>query len=362
VLAHRTSNTTHQRLYWISSAVMAGASYWVRYAGLLWALPLFIFFLVRIVWAKRNPSRSSAISGAALLALFVIPVMLRNSILVGTWRGGNNTAVAVSKSHLLFVDTPKLIFHLLLGDATLAQLKFAALLVSLGIVGLGCLYFTVKIPMNAPSSGAWIVLTACSIYSSGIVYIASSSVISYIPRMYVPVLPHWIALAVYGVGNVLRRLPAGIHRSIATALIACLLLGYGIGNSISRFSLEPDQYRKTATAMNSLRQLLDNELKPGEVIASTNGQAAGYALNHPTLSLVGRPYSLLNWDAPELANQFARFSITHLLVFRDAALDPVIEQSPFLGELAHGKHPAWLQPVGFNRDLYVYKFEKSGTN
>jgi hypothetical protein len=147
-------------------------------------------------------------------------------------------------------------------------------------------------------------------------------------------------------------------------MVLCLLVGYGIANAISRTSLEPDSYERTEKALSqpdeagrTIKQRLDQELTPGEVIAATNGQAAGYVLQHPTLSLVGRPYGRVNWNATAVRAELVRFGATHLLVFRDAALYPVIQESQFLGALAAGQAPSWLRPVDLNPDIYLYRVE-----
>ena len=99
---------------------------------------------------------------------------------------------------------------------------------------------------------------------------------------------HLIALLVYAVSSLVRHFSISTYlRPVSIALI-CLSLGYVTGNLISRFSLEPDQYDKTRMAFlqldqtgHDLRQFLEQELRPGEIIAATNGQAAGYVLQHP---------------------------------------------------------------------------------
>jgi hypothetical protein len=373
-----TGASTHNGLCWIGSAAMAGASYWVRYAGFLWALTCLTLLLVQIIarGSTRKPSRLSAIVAGASLLLFLMPLMVRNVTLVGDWRGGNNTAAAMSISRFV-TDTPRILPHLIFGNASVSQLWFPMVLMSIGLIGLCVTWRRAKVARHRTSirevmsvlplvTNGRIVLAAFLIYSAGIAAIAVRSVISYSPRMYVPVLPHLIALLACGIAFFIRRLRVGTYSRLVPAMVLCLLLGYVIGNSISRISLGPDQYERTEEAMlrpdeagSSIKQLLDLELKAGEVIAATNGQAAGYVLNHATLSLVGRPYSLVTWNAPKLRMELARFAVTHLLVFRDIALDPVIGQSPFLAGLAAGQSPPWLRLAGFNRDIYVYRVQMS---
>jgi Dolichyl-phosphate-mannose-protein mannosyltransferase len=374
--------STHNGMYWVGSAVMAGASYWVRYAGILWGLTCVTLLVVQIAArGKRDiPLRRSAIlavTALLVLLVFFAPVIIRNVTLIGNWRGGNTVPGATPVPELV-IATPRILHHLLFGDGTSSQLRVPMLLVSIGLVGMvgACLVwlratapFQQVLSWRPPLTKAGIVLAAFLIYSFGIAAIAARSVISYSPRMYTPVLPHLIALITCGVAFLIRRLPAGNYsRSVSIAMVVCLLSGYGIANVISRTSVGPDAYEKTEKALlepdetgRPLKQRIEQELTRGEVIAATNGQAAGYVLQHPTISLVGQPYSRMNWTASTVRAELIRFGANHLLVFRDAALDPVIQESPFLGELATGKAPAWLPLACLNRDVYVYRVDTSAS-
>lgn len=366
----------HNGICWIGSAAMAGASYWVRYAGVLWVFTFVVLLLVQIKAgsSKKKPPRTAAIVSGALPLLLLMPLMVRNAVLVGDWKGGNNTPAAMPISRLV-IDTPKILYHLILGDATISHLWFPMSFVIIGLIGVCVAGFRAKgaerlpsfrklLSLFPPVTNTGVVLAAFLIYSSGITVIAVRSVISYSSRLFVPVLPHLIALLACGVAFLVRRLPAAAYSRLAPAMSLCLLLGYCMGNYASRMSLGLDKYELTQQALlrpdatgRSIKQFLDRKLRPGDVIAATNGQAAGYALNHPTLSLVGRPYGLLSWTAPELRTELARFGATYLLVFRDARLDPVIEESPFLAALARGASPLWLRLAGFNGDIYVYRVQ-----
>ena len=93
------------------------------------------------------------------------------------------------------------------------------------------------------------------------------------------------------------------------------------------------------------------------MIAATDGQFVGYLLQHPTLSLVGRPYSFMPWDEAGLRTQMTVFHASHLFVVRDPNLDPVVQESAFLAALANRKSPSWLEQVVCNRDLCLYRVQ-----
>lgn len=79
--------------WWIGAAIVAGLSYWVRYAGALWVLASLGVIGARILLQKKQgPTPWTAAIAAAAALLVITPVMIRNVALVGDWRGGNNLA------------------------------------------------------------------------------------------------------------------------------------------------------------------------------------------------------------------------------------------------------------------------------
>jgi dolichyl-phosphate-mannose-protein mannosyltransferase len=369
VSAEEMTDSVHVWICWLGSAVMAGLSYWVRYAGILWVLGCVAFFMAQIVYGNNGKrSRLPAIAATALLLLLVAPLMIRNVMLVGDWRGGNNTPAAMPLGKFA-VDSAKLTFHLVLGDAPIGQLALPAILIAIGVIGVCVVarhFLRTGVSWRLLLTKQEIVLAAFLLYSGGIAGIALRSVIEYAPRMFIPVLPHLIVLATCFVAFVLRHPSARNYpRWVPLTIVLCLLLGYTVGNLFSRALPEPDTFEKTEEALRqpdrtgrSVKDLLGRELEPNEVIASTNGQAAGYILAHPTLSLVGYPYDLTPWSEPVLHKQIDRFGARHLLVFRDITFDPVIRESRFLGALAACRPAApWLQLVNENPSICVYRVE-----
>jgi hypothetical protein len=372
VCAYR--NSDHTAVYWAGAAAMAGASYWVRYAGLLWVVIClgFLFWQLATSGNNKRAFLRPAILAVGLLVLFLTPLLVRNMILVGDPRGGNNTPV--SRPVMRIVGrTPGIFYQLIMGSG---QSWFWVALFASGLIVLCLIAFragAVKplIPAGQGHSqvsaapGWRIVLASLLIYVAGISAIAVRTPISHTSRMFLPILPHCIALAICGLAILIRRVPAGAQsRTAFAAVLLCALPGYAMSNILAGTSIEADNYQRTVAALlvpddngRSLKEILRQELKPGEVIAATNGQAVGYILGHPTLALAGRPYTLLTWNALELRTQLARYRAAHLLVFRNAGLAPVIDQSAFLRKLAAGQPPSWLRVAAFNRDLYLYQVE-----
>ena len=300
---------TPAALPWIGAFVTAGLSYWVRYAGILWVAACTAIFLAHIIRSRNKPSRRCGIAIGASLLLLVVPLLVRNIALVGDWRGATIKLLAMAP-HEFAMGTPRLLFHLTLGDASVADLIAPIALMLIGLVAIsvvavratsGMLAAGMRCPWRAflPAGATRVVLAVSLIYSAGIALIALRSVISYAPRMYVPVLPHLIGLAVCAVAFIVRR--PGTNAFFRIAAVFCLLLGYMAGNCISLASIPPDTFESTEAVLLrpdgagiGVRQRIAQEIGPGEVVAATNGQAAGYILKRPTLSFVDARYSTGN--------------------------------------------------------------------
>jgi hypothetical protein len=378
-LVHANRKPTHTAACWAGSVAMAGASYWVRYAGLLWVLACFAVIYWQLTKTKWRAFLRPVLFTGALAVLFLTPLLVRNVILVGDPRGGNNTPISRPPATLV-METPGIVYRLIMGEGDPSRLWLSCAFVATGLIGL-CINASgghvtkvqaqVKRTYSRVSRAPnWaIVLAALFIYVTCVAVISTRSPTSYSPRMFFPGLPHYLALAVCGLAFLMRRgLARGYSRTAFVAFGLCALSGYAMSNIISGMPDGPGIYQRTVTALlgpdeegRSLRKILDQELKPGEVIAATDGQAAGYILRHPTLALAGHPYTVLTWNARELKTQLARFRAGHLLVFRNSKLDPVIDQSPFLEGLAAGDAPPWLRVAAFNREAYLYRVEPDET-
>jgi hypothetical protein len=364
-------NNRRAGVCWVGSAVMAGLSYCVRYAGILWAVAFLTVLWAGIAFRRKGrPSWRVAIAATASAVLLIAPLMIRNLILVGDWRGGNNTPFSMPLREFA-VTTPKLLFHLVFGDADSSQLWLPAAVVCIGLIGI-CIAAVTKAVKVAPptplpsplsTTRGRIVLAVTIIYVAGIAAIALRSVISYRQRMFLPVLPHLAGLSTVGIAFMVRRLPTRAwQRWVGTGMLLCILASYVAANVVSRAATPPDGLQRTQEALLqrdgtgvSVKERLEQELQGGEVIAATNGQLLGYILRHPTLSLVDRRFGAVSWNEQLLRKEMTRFGARHLVVFRSGEFAPVVEESPFLSALANG-HPApWLQLVTSSRDICVYR-------
>jgi hypothetical protein len=88
---------------------------------------------------------------------------------------------------------------------------------------------------------------------------------------------------------------------------------------------------------------------------SNFGQATGYVLRRPVLSLVEPELRSVTWDESNVRAAMKRFSVKVLVVHRiasDARIDAY--PSPFVERLATGEVPSWLHKIGESKAVVIY--------
>ena len=100
-----------------------------------------------------------------------------------------------------------------------------------------------------------------------------------------------------------------------------------------------------------------DHLGANEVIVANNGQAVGFVLGLPTVSLVGPHFSTLEWDEMAVQETVRRFDagVVVISVPPPALLgDDDYLPSAFVRRLAVGDAPPWLRLVHRSSDVLVY--------
>jgi hypothetical protein len=361
-------------LIWTGAALLAGASYWIRYAGVFFIAIFVVTCLATLALRRQKgiaPAGGSTLWPAFGAACVPIPLMTRNFQLIGDWKGGNNTPISREIQEILF-GTPQIIHHLMLGDASLPRLGPLVLLIGGSLAGLALLAFFCRQKrsslsdfLSVPERGWGLLVLTLVIYLAGVGGIALRAPIAWETRMISPALPFLICAVTGCTAYLVNSLPArSFARSFGLMLAGMALLGYCAANLISHKTASIDSYRRSEALLaepeqrtkQPLVEFLKQELQKNEVIASANGQATGYILDHPTLSLVGPPYTLRPWDEQMLRSQVLRFQARHLLLFRT---EPIVTETAFLRSLVEGNTPKWLKLVASTANARVYSVDLS---
>lgn len=338
----------------LGGAVVVGLGYWVRYAGLLLFLSLLAFSIMRLVTARDwRPLAASGLTGLMLGA-----VMLRNAVLAGTWKGGNEKVVErallpvlrvfLTRVRDLVLGSPDgLESRLYLLDATFAVA--ATLIVILGLV-------EHRRHRRSPSGlckPLFFPLLLATIYSAGLLYLCLTSYVSPEPRYFYPLLPIGLLCAAAFAARVEPLPDAGPagHPLFGVAVVlltASYLLVNGrsivTGPRPAPHALVESDLAPALSSGQSARAWLEQAVPREATIAASDGQATGYALDRPTLSLIESEYSDLVWDEANLLGEMRRLGAQLLILYpgADPQRVPVQVESVILRHLLDGEpSPCW---------------------
>jgi len=356
---------------WVACAIAAGLALgcadWVRYAGLLFWVGISAAGIAMLLSNRRNTARPVLLTGA-VAALPIFAQALRNIVLVGSWRGGNTKVVARSLPELahLFETAVR---DLLLGRTAWTHLPLVRILLAVVLcipLAMGVLRFirsrhtNLTMQDRLPQDTDLVVLVLLSTYLASILYIASRTMISLEARLLFPIFPVLILL----LGSTLQHgeLSASSTRRrrvwLGLSLATLLLYGSIQLDAFHRAPPQPAQSDAVAElASKDSRGMATSDIirrltgAHGTLMA-TNGQALGYLLGVPTVSLVGPEFSSRRWDEGYVRDTIRRFSVSAVALNR---FSPPGGDSDFISDLASGHAPSWLIPVATTPLVVIYR-------
>lgn len=355
VVAERTGARTASVL----AGVALGVSVHVRYAGLFVvvgaAVGLTLLLLAR---RDRRSALALALSVGTALPLFA-PLLVRNQLVAGTWRGGNDVDVDHPVLELL-AKTAWTGVHLVIGDASGPARVLQALL---SVAVLAALVLLVR---RRPDlrDGAFVLLAAAVVVYSVLMFEAGLvSAISYGPRMFLPVLPAALLLVALVAARVrdARPVASGAAVRAGAAVVAVAALAVGVLGAFAKADTPPhvgvsERLAAPVAGGGTAAQWLGAHLAPGEPILAADGQATGYVLQEPVVGLVESTFSDTRWDEETIDATMDRFGARYLLLHRhpqDGGGALVQQESPFLGILLAGRPAESLRPVASSAEVLV---------
>ena len=294
---------------WATAGLAFGGAYLVRYAGLFFVIGLGLLVVRHLLTNNRSLARGHALA----LAVSILPVaagIARNIALVGDWRGGN-AKVAGDPLPTVLLDVVRGASAPFLGSSPgtlLLRGSFVVLFLA-AIVWLIWSYMRGRDAQARIRPGTVSILTdfliLAAVYTAGVIYAGLFSVIPPNPRYFVPLTPMLLLI----VGAALQGLLASPGRgSRATRDVPVILLGasfcvYMLLNivafrqpPIDRAALVASQMDMVSGDGTSARASILAHVGANQVIIANNGQAVGYVLGLPTVSLVGPHYTDVEWD------------------------------------------------------------------
>ena len=357
--AERAESERRLALFSAGAGLFAGLAYDVRYAGLLVIAGLGLaqgtLFLV------RRTRRSVVTMGLTMMAALV-PVTItfaRNIRLTGTWQGGNTKVVHHPLVEMIKKSVTSFI-HLFVGEAVTRPARVCQLIVvlALGFV----LVRWRRLPRGPAAARAFIVATVMGVYCLLMFYVGLHSVISYAARMFLPALPLLLLAFAAIVAKPPRTALAGRVFALAgfAAYALCVALNFSLRRPRPRgTSRIASRLVQPAPDGKPLAEWIDAHIGPHEPVMAADGQATGYWLRRPTVSLVGVEYSEEIWNESEIERTMERFGVRYLILYTHPT-GAVERESPFLMSLIEGHPDAHLRLAIRNDQALVFERVRPG--
>ena len=353
----------------LAAGMLLGLSYWLRYAGLFVLLALLP--VAALAWAmKRRDAAANALIAFFAGALIVAGGMLRNIALMGSWRGGNTKTIENSMGHIAH-EFAIAIRDLLFGEPRMSEwlVLRGLLLAAIVIACIAGVAFYLKRPRGEPPADGSVKLAAGALlavivsYVSALTYAAAHTGISYGARYFYPMLP----LAALLVGVAIAWTEQGIRdagsRSRWRAAVAGVAAAYALLH-VTLFLQEqppaPHDYvaKRLDTRISkdlTARQAVLSRTGADDVIMANVGQATGYVLHRPTISLIGAHLGAREWNEAAVRETMRRFGVKLLVIYTPGPDDAVIPYpSAFIERLAKGDAPGWLHRIGASDAVILY--------
>lgn len=350
--------------------LLVGCACWVRYAGLF----LFVAVVLYLAWRafdKRDRRSLTAAASLALPAGLITFLLMRNTILTGSWKGGNTKAVVHPLTAVLkqFVVAT---YHLFFGGGIPARLGALQVTLGAGILLLSALQLArlarrpnTRTAFRSAFPYVMLLLIYVAVYNAALIYLGMFSMISFGSRYFYPLLPVYFLLF----GLVLTRgQTMSAARSASFLWIACVAMivgsywGMNLENTMAHRSVPPDRAVEASFVLpsgtgRSLRSWFDANVPSNAVLVATDGQATAYALNRKVVSLVRSDLSDQHWGENEVRAVMQQYGADFLILYPqiDPAIEPVQQESAFLQELIEGRRPRWLQLAAENSQVMIFQ-------
>lgn len=361
-------SSRHLRLL-IAANLFVGLAYWIRYAGLFLFTALVLFCAWQL-WVRRDRAFRTAFAATVVSAAIIGAGLARNYWLVGTWKGGNDKEVLhpVVDTAVRFV---KAVYHLIFGGVAPARFGAAEFLV---LAGAGLLlaawlvlgWRTDAAPSPPPSKEPQrFLLLYMAVYCGAMFYLGVTSVISFGPRMFYPLLPPSLLLGAVWLAHLERRAHGRqTARLLVLSAVAILTAGYVAINTRSLIQT-PDppphalvqRYLSEPTAGDpSLAAWIDSHIPSDATIMANEGQATAFLLRRKTVSLVSMSFSKLRWTEDSVRANMHQYGVNYLIIYSGNDRERRdLSQSDFLSNLAKGRPPAWLTVATRNHHTIIYQ-------
>lgn len=347
--------------------LLIGVSYYIRYAGLILFAGVYSFQMIRFFLNRSQVNRDALVAGIFCVGLIAIG-FIRNFLLVGDWRGGNNKGVDHSLIEMIsqFI---RAIYQLFFGFSYPAGFGRFEMMIGGATVLLIILLFSSRstLAKNSNDFPLDIFCFLCFyifVYCASLIYLGMTGPISFGVRLFIPFLPVLLLVLALILNTLIRK-----EQTLRVSLMgvaAMLLFSMGYAGIHARNLLVPGKIGNDAVVTDSLSATLIGEessliwikknIPKTAVLMANEGQALHYVLKNPVVALADSEYSVVSWNEETLKQYANQFNGEFCFLFKNN--DPVFKESPFLSGLLAGKAPHWLSLIAHSKGMALYKIQK----
>ena len=298
----------------VLSYTLAGIAYYIRYAGLFLIIAVVSYTVLQLLFHRTRLPRFCLI--AMLIPLAIAgAIMSRNIAIVGTWRGGNEMQ-AHNPLFGVAADYMRAQVHLILGQHAF-RFGVWELLVLVGILGISAFLIVERAKWQRPGSAILLVVFCIAIYSGGIFYAGLRTPISFGTRMFLPMLPLYLLI----IGTALSSLTPSMLLKSAVLLSVIGYLGSNARDlyqppAVPQYQILATEYAEPIIGGQSLLDWVQSHVLPADRLFAEEGQATGYFLHRPAISMVGPKYSPIRWDCETVRTEMRRFGAFYLILYK----------------------------------------------
>jgi len=341
----------------VAIGIIGGAAYWVRFAG-IFVVPVAVLYLVWRWWTRRR-TLAPVLLGLAAAGGECLAVMIRNSLVTGTWRGGFSNNKGHSGQFILG-ESARALYHLPFGDRAVAHLDVWAIAFAGTFAAAGVLAVIAwrggrraELPSSFSLSVSWLGVLA-GVYVAGLIYAVRNSVASDLARFFIPV--YALVLVVAAAASLARKTMENIILSVLVLTVLAIqarsLLtrpAIPLTASVSRV------FKEEVEPGISVQRWLSGHVSPKDVVIATNGQAVHYVLQRPVVAVIDPDATTRRIDEAGFHALMAQYGARYMVLFPGSNLVQEQDDIPFLRSLAAGSVPPWLDLAAKTRDVALYE-------
>ena len=180
-------------------------------------------------------------------------------------------------------------------------------------------------------------------------------------------LPIYLLLIGMGMSWLLSRRP---NRVWFKPVVLLIVVGYAGVNARdlyeprakARYEILAAEYEFPSADGRPLREWVESHVPRTETIVSTDGQATGYLLQRPTLSMVSSLYSPVRWECAEVKKQMERFHANYLFLYKPASgvgADGLLGESRFVAASVLDRPACGFVIAAENADIRIVTQDRS---